>query len=83
MSLLSPTQAVLISSPLFSLGVLARDFNHRMDEMISTVKPWIKDGGLNLVCCFDFVFVFVCPVVFELYRDHMSLKYLVCHIYFF
>eukprot|EP01034_Spumella_vulgaris_P024112 gene24112-30419_t len=28
-------------------GVLARDFNHRMEEMISTVKPWIKDGTLK------------------------------------
>jgi hypothetical protein len=41
----STLKLVLISSHLPSPGVLARDFNHRMDEMISTVKPWIKDGG--------------------------------------
>ena len=28
-------------------GVLARDYSHRMDEMFSIVKPWVKDGTLK------------------------------------
>ena len=27
-------------------GILARDFNHRMDEMVAQVSPWIKDQSL-------------------------------------
>ncbi|GJM09235.1 MAG: NADP-dependent oxidoreductase [Lysobacteraceae bacterium] len=27
-------------------GILARDYNHRMDEMVAAVGPWIRDGSL-------------------------------------
>ena len=28
-------------------GVLARDYLHRMDEMLATVGPWVRDGSLR------------------------------------
>jgi NADPH-dependent curcumin reductase CurA len=27
-------------------GILARDFTHRMDEMLQTVAPWVKNGEI-------------------------------------
>lgn len=27
-------------------GILARDYNHRMDEMVSIVGPWVKNGEI-------------------------------------
>lgn len=40
---------LMAKASLFVLysGVLARDYTHRMDEMISTVKPWVRDGTLK------------------------------------
>jgi len=28
-------------------GILARDYNHRMDEMLAQVSPWVKEGSLK------------------------------------
>ncbi|GAA5218486.1 NADP-dependent oxidoreductase [Corallincola platygyrae] len=28
-------------------GILARDFNHRMDEMVGQVAPWVADGSIK------------------------------------
>jgi NADPH-dependent curcumin reductase CurA len=28
-------------------GILARDFTHRMDEMVQVVAPWIKEGSIH------------------------------------
>jgi NADPH-dependent curcumin reductase CurA len=27
-------------------GILARDYNHRMDEMLAIVAPWVKSGAI-------------------------------------
>lgn len=37
----------LSPSPSLFLGILARDYSHRMDEMISQMSQWIKDGKLK------------------------------------
>ena len=28
-------------------GILARDFSHRMPEMVARVAPWLRDGSLK------------------------------------
>jgi NADPH-dependent curcumin reductase CurA len=28
-------------------GILARDYTHRMDEMLAIVAPWVRDGSLH------------------------------------
>jgi NADPH-dependent curcumin reductase CurA len=51
-------------------GVLARDYNHRMDEMIATVKPWLKDGERTI-----FLLLFSCQLVTSRHLISGTLKF--------